>query len=159
MIITPSFSKAYSDFSQLQTPFNDPKLSLRFEQREDMISCLNLLRFNCPECDLQLNGWADLKRHTKSIHIKALCDLCCLHKKVFSHEHLLYTSQELNSHMTKDHAPCAFCGIHFYDSDLLYAHCRDRHEECFICMRNGIRHQYHLNYDKLVRLPSCLGLC
>lgn len=118
-----------------------------------MEDTLALLRFNCPisTCDSILSSWADLKRHTKSDHQLSLCDFCCSNKKIFTHEHETYTTEGLNGHMNAVHPYCGFCRIHFYDSDLLYAHCRDRHEECFICSRQGIRHQYHLNYDRLVR--------
>lgn len=58
---------------------------------------------------------------------------------------------ELDLHLEKQHSMCGFCKRWFYDSDGLYKHCREHHEECFICVRQGIRHQYHLNYDRLVR--------
>jgi hypothetical protein len=38
----------------------------------------------------------------------------------------------------------------------LYKHCREMHEECFVCVRLGVRHQYHLNYDRLVSDLSSL---
>ena len=123
-----------------------------------MDDSLALLRFNCPSaaCDSILLGWGDLKRHTKGEHKSGLCDLCTQHKKIFSHEHTLYLPLELSAHMPTEHAQCGFCRTWFYDSDLLYAHCRSNHEECFVCVKQGIKHQYHLNYNKLVR-PSSLA--
>lgn len=121
-----------------------------------MDDSLALLRFNCPSpsCDSILLGWGDLKRHSKAEHKHSLCELCTQHKKIFSHEHTLYSSLELSAHMPTEHAQCGFCRTWFYDSDLLYAHCRSSHEVCFICVKQGIKHQYHLNYNKLVRLVS-----
>ncbi|CEQ40879.1 SPOSA6832_02548, partial [Sporobolomyces salmonicolor] len=113
----------------------------------------------CPQI---LAGWSDLKRHVRAAHHCTLCDLCCSNKKIFAHEHELFAlpstapgrgprkESELDVHLEKQHAMCGFCKRWFYDSDGLYKHCREQHEECFICVRQGIRHQYHLNYDRLV---------
>ncbi|GAA6063910.1 hypothetical protein JCM10212_003016 [Sporobolomyces blumeae] len=120
----------------------------------------------CPQI---LSGWSDLKRHVRAAHHTTLCDLCCSNKKIFAHEHDLFAlphsapsnrgggggggggrrESELDQHLEKQHAMCGFCKRWFYDSDGLYKHCRDAHEECFVCVRMGIRHQYHLNYDRL----------
>ncbi|GAA5912473.1 E3 ubiquitin-protein ligase HEL2 [Sporobolomyces salmoneus] len=118
----------------------------------------------CPQI---LTGWSDLKRHVRSSHHSTLCDLCCSNKKIFAHEHELFLipatsipgrngnnnkggrESELDVHLEKQHAMCGFCKRWFYDSDQLYKHCREMHEECFVCMRLGVRHQYHLNYDRL----------
>lgn len=117
-----------------------------------MDESLSLLRFNCPQatCNIISLGWSDLKRHAHSEHSSSLCDLCCSFKKIFSHEHTLFTGRDLVRHKIDEHMMCDFCNIGFYDADALYAHCRDRHEECFVCVKNGIRHQYHRNYDRLV---------
>lgn len=125
-----------------------------------MDDSIALLRFNCPEatCDDVRQSWPDLKRHVRTEHGTQICDLCSYHKKIFSHEHQLYNGKDLQKHTLEDHTQCDFCRKSFYDSDLLYAHCRDAHEECFICMRQGIRHQYHLNYNQLVSLwITCLS--
>ncbi|GAA5886958.1 hypothetical protein JCM6882_009398 [Rhodosporidiobolus microsporus] len=118
-------------------------------------------------CPLILSGWTDLKRHVRAAHNTTLCDLCCSNKKIFAHEHELFSlahnnnshhhgggrgrrsESALDQHLEKQHAMCGFCKRWFYDSDGLYKHCREQHEECFICVRQGIRHQYHLNYDRL----------
>ncbi len=136
------------------------QLGLAFETKEQMSAAVNLLLFNCPiespPCGQTLQGWADLKRHVRTDHGRELCDLCISNKKIFADEHIAYAPSDLAKHIDKDHAPCGFCrhlprkaGI-FYDNDILYKHCRDEHEECFICVRQGVRHQYHLNYDRLV---------
>lgn len=125
-----------------------------------------LLRYNCPDddCDVACLGWPDLHRHVRSVHHKKICDLCSRHKKVFTHEHELFTDQELQRHMRKGddnpgavdqtgfkgHPLCSFCGMRFYGDDELYVHCRDKHERCFICDRlRGGQPQYYLNYEAL----------
>jgi hypothetical protein len=129
-------------------------------------------------CQHILAGWSDLKRHVRSSHHCTLCDLCCSNKKIFTHEHELFAMSnpnanggggghhqqqgrrkgtELDHHLEKEHSMCGFCKRWFYDSDGLYKHCREQHEECFICTKQGIRHQYHLNYDRLVRFFLFLG--
>jgi E3 ubiquitin-protein ligase ZNF598 len=123
------------------------------------------LRYNCPDgdCDVACLGWPDLHKHVRTVHHKKICDLCSRHKKVFTHEHELFTDAELGRHMKKGddnpgaidqtgfkgHPLCSFCSQRFYGEDELYVHCRDAHERCFICDRRGGQPQYYLNYDSL----------
>lgn len=92
-----------------------------------------------------------------------ISDLCIDHKKVFPFEHTLYTSEQLIQHYKEGdkkfikndesgfsgHPECQFCKKYFFGSDELYVHCRDNHEQCFLCVRNGVRHQYYVNYASL----------
>lgn len=85
-------------------------------------------------------------------------DLCIRHKKVFSHEHILYPPGTLPLHLPSMHGRpskvamkeipeggvhplCEFCKECFFSDDELYSHMRERHEDCFVCKRNGIVHQ------------------
>ncbi|KAI8854538.1 hypothetical protein BC829DRAFT_194629 [Chytridium lagenaria] len=120
-----------------------------------------LLRFNCPDasCDVACpEGWPELRRHVQATHGKYLCDLCTRHQRLFTHEHALYTATELDRHFKvgdetdksfKGHPSCGFCKTHFYGDDELYEHCRKEHEQCFLCTRAGVRHQYYVNYNAL----------
>lgn len=92
-------------------------------------------------------------------------DLCTRNKKVFTHEHELFTNQELRRHERhgddvpgaidqsgfKGHPECGFCRQRFYGDDELYAHCRDRHERCHICDRQSSnrQQQYYIDYNAL----------
>jgi hypothetical protein len=94
-----------------------------------------------------------------------MCDLCTRNKKVFTHEHELFTFGELRKHEMfgddnpgaidqsgfKGHPECGFCRRRFYGDDELYTHCREEHEKCHICDRrnNGRNPQYYLNYQML----------
>ena len=94
-----------------------------------------------------------------------MCDLCTRNKKVFTHEHELFTKEELRRHEDKGddkpgaadqsgfrgHPKCGFCRQHFYGDDELYTHCREKHERCHICDRRnqGRSPQYYLNYNAL----------
>jgi E3 ubiquitin-protein ligase ZNF598 len=125
-----------------------------------------LLRYNCPDetCDFAGLGWPDLHRHVKSVHHKRMCDLCTRNKKVFTHEHELFSDKELEKHMRhgddrpgaldqtgfRGHPICGFCNERFYDDDKLYEHCRNKHERCFICDRRDSRQpHYYRNYNSL----------
>jgi hypothetical protein len=72
----------------------------------------------------------------------------------------LYDAKDLKSHIKsgsvddasfKGHPDCVFCATHFYSYDELYSHCREAHEQCFLCQRAHIRNQYFANYDTLVQ--------
>jgi hypothetical protein len=94
-----------------------------------------------------------------------MCDLCTRHKKVFTHEHELFTKKDLQKHEKfgddnpgavdqtgfKGHPECTFCRQRFYGDDELFVHCRDRHEKCHICERRDgrSRPQYYLDYENL----------
>ena len=94
-----------------------------------------------------------------------MCDLCTRNKKVFTHEHDLFTVQELRKHERigdddpgaidqsgfRGHPECGFCRTRFYGDDELYSHCRDKHERCHVCDRRlqGREHQYYVDYGAL----------
>ena len=139
---------------------------MKYEKQEIHDDTVLLLRYNCPDvsCDIACWGWPDLHRHVKSVHHKVMCDLCTRNKKVFTHEHELFTIQELRKHEKfgddnpgavdqsgfKGHPECGFCRQRFYGDDELYAHCRDKHERCHICdRRNQRKQQYYVDYNAL----------
>ncbi len=160
MIFSSSQEKPFHQY-QLQALKRDKKLSIYFEKIEIYNQTLDLLLFNCPSsgCNVVCNGgWQELKNHVKKAHSSVLCDVCVSFKKVFVHESTLYTQDSLKVHYKsgdntdssfKGHPECGFCSIKFYDSDALYEHCREKHEKCFLCDRQGIRDQYFHNYMSL----------
>lgn len=170
VIFTVSPDTEFSAYKPDDIPYKDAKLSIYFETQEMMEETLILLKYNCPDpsCDYIGNGWADLKLHTRAVHSRLICDLCIKHKKVFSHEHALYPTNVLPVHLPSMHHRhikqippekveggvhpiCEFCRECFFGVDEHYSHMRERHEECFICKRNGVQFQYFQNYDSLER--------
>ncbi|KAH9066386.1 hypothetical protein EDB87DRAFT_1733220 [Lactarius vividus] len=168
VIFTISSDAPFTSYAPDAIPFQDVKLAISFETQEIMEESLLLLRFNCPDssCDYIATGWNDLKLHARGNHTKFMCDLCIRHKKVFPHEHALYTSPQLSTHLPsmqrrqqkgvpKDqveggvHPLCEFCRECLFSDDELYTHMRHTHEECFICKRNEIRDKYFQNYEAL----------
>lgn len=60
------------------------------------------------------------------------------------------SSEDHESTGFSGHPMCEFCRITFYGNDELFTHCRDRHEQCHICVRNGTgRYQYYVDYPHL----------
>ncbi|KAG5642923.1 hypothetical protein DXG03_001874 [Asterophora parasitica] len=169
VIFTVSPDALFASYAPESISFKDTKLSIFFETQEMMEETLILLRFNCPDSDCAYigNGWGDLKLHVRATHGKLMCDLCIRSKKVFAHEHALYPPNILSAHLPsmhhrphgkpvpKDqieggvHPLCEFCRECFFGDDELYAHMREKHEECFICKRNEVRDQYFQNYESL----------
>lgn len=165
VLCTTDSETGFQDFPPDAFPCSDAKLGISFQSTDMMEDTLTLLRFNCPrlECDYLGTGWVDLKKHVRTEHDKHFCDLCTRYKKIFAHEHSLYSQYSLQRHIKEGdaaedheatgfsgHPQCEFCKSTFYDNDQLFEHCRDRHEQCFICIRNGTgRYQYYVDYPHL----------
>lgn len=166
VLFTDESTKRYGDYSDADVTSTDDNIGIRYTNEDIVGDTVLLLRYNCPDdsCDFAGLGWPDLHRHVRSIHHKKMCDLCTRTKKVFTHEHELFTDKELETHMRhgddrpgavdqtgfKGHPLCGFCGSRFYDDDKLFAHCRDKHERCFICDRQNPRQpHYYRDYSAL----------
>ncbi|EXJ96469.1 hypothetical protein A1O1_01595 [Capronia coronata CBS 617.96] len=167
VIFTDSADKRFEEFKDSDFVKIDENLGIKYEKDVIFEDTILLLRYNCPDkdCDVACRGWPDLHRHVKTKHGKMMCDLCTRNKKVFTHEHELFTPGELRKHEKygddmpgaatqsgfKGHPECGFCKQRFYGDDELYTHCREKHERCHICdRRNGGRNpQYYLNYQEL----------
>lgn len=160
-------SKRFEEFKDSEIVAEVPSLGVRYDDQTIYEDTTVLLRYNCPDadCDRACMGWSDLQRHTRAEHNRVMCDLCIRHKKVFSHEHTLFTPQELRKHERtgddqpgsenqsgfRGHPECGFCNQRFYSADELYEHCRKSHERCFICDRRnpGANQQYYIDYNAL----------
>lgn len=168
VIFTDDATKRFEDYSAGAPDITttDENIGIRYSKEDIVGDTVLLLRYNCPddECDFAGLGWPDLHRHVRSVHHKKMCDLCTRNKKVFTHEHELFTDKQLESHMRhgddrpgaidqtgfKGHPLCAFCGQRFYDGDKLYEHCRNKHERCFLCDREDPRQpHYYVDYNAL----------
>ncbi|KAI9664992.1 MAG: hypothetical protein M1821_006440 [Bathelium mastoideum] len=167
VIFTDNATKRYEDFNDEDFARVDDNLGIRYEKQDIFEDTVLLLRYNCPtpSCDVACLGWPDLHRHVKGVHGKMMCDLCTRNKKVFTHEHELFTASELRRHEKfgddspgsvdqsgfKGHPECGFCRMRFYGDDELYAHCREKHERCHICDRQGgnLQQQYYRDYNAL----------
>lgn len=167
MIFTDDVAKRYEDFAETDFVRSDESLGIKYEKDVILEDTILLLRYNCPDrdCDVACLGWPHLHRHVKQTHRKLMCDLCTRNKKVFTHEHELFTFNELRKHEKygddhpgaidqsgfRGHPECGFCRQRFYGDDELYQHCREKHERCHICDRRnpGSQVQYYLNYQML----------
>ncbi|KAF2710549.1 hypothetical protein K504DRAFT_466953 [Pleomassaria siparia CBS 279.74] len=167
VVFTDDATKPFEDFTPADYHKSDDNLGIHFENLDIFEDTLLLLRYNCPdgECDVACLGWPDLHRHVRTAHGKMMCDLCTRNKKVFTHEHELFTGPELKKHQKfgdddpgavdqsgfTGHPECGFCRQRFYGDDELYVHCREKHERCHICDRNnqGKKQQYYVDYNSL----------
>ncbi|KAF8534030.1 hypothetical protein BDD12DRAFT_448342 [Trichophaea hybrida] len=167
VIFTQDAEKRFEEFKDSEIIARNDALGIKYDDQAICDDATLLLRYNCPEetCDRACLSWPDLHRHVKQEHSRVMCDLCTRHKKVFTHEHELFTAAELRRHERhgddvpgsenqsgfKGHPDCGFCNRRFYSVDELFEHCRDKHERCHICDRrsSGNSPQYYVNYDAL----------
>lgn len=167
VIFTDDGEKRYEDYNMDTMARRDDNLGIAFEKDTIWEDTIVLLRYNCPDpsCDVACLGWPDLHRHVKHVHHKVMCDLCTRNKKVFTHEHELFTPQDLRRHERhgddnpgavdqsgfKGHPECGFCRQRFYGDDELFTHCRDKHERCHLCDRRtgGNNPRYFVDYNSL----------
>lgn len=166
VIFTDDPVKRFDEYGPADISSADENIGIRYANEDIVGDTVLLLRYNCPDlsCDVAALGWPDLHRHVRTTHQKKMCDLCTRNKKVFTHEHELFTDKELHKHMAhgddnpgdvaqtgfRGHPLCGFCGERFYDDDKLYDHCRHKHERCFLCDRRDSRSpHYYQNYAAL----------
>ncbi|KAJ2518493.1 hypothetical protein H4217_003300 [Coemansia sp. RSA 1939] len=160
VIHTSNSGTTFDELSKRPLPYTDKNLNIKFDSKEAYNVAMHTLQFNCPirKCNyVDSEGWKGLKSHVRGEHAKSFCDLCLKNKKSFAEEHKLFTKAQLRVHYSRGdsvgftgHPQCEFCDTSFYDNDQLFDHCRKRHEQCFICVRNGAGRQvYYPNYDAL----------
>ncbi|KAL1889632.1 hypothetical protein Sste5346_008750 [Sporothrix stenoceras] len=166
VIFTDDPARRFEDYTDADISSTDDNIGIKYTNEDIVGDTVLLLRYNCPDeiCDYAGFGWPDLHRHVRSTHHKKMCDLCTRNKKVFTHEHELFSEKAHEKHMRhgddkpgavdqtgfRGHPLCGFCGERFYDDDKLYEHCRNKHERCFICDRRDSRQpHYYRNYNEL----------
>ncbi|KAG6037109.1 hypothetical protein E4U41_005320, partial [Claviceps citrina] len=166
VIFTDTAEKRFDEYSDQDITTTDSNIGIKYTNEDIVGDTVLLLRYNCPDpaCDFAGLGWPDLHRHVKASHHKRMCDLCTRNKKVFTHEHVLFSDRDLDRHMRrgddrpgaadqtgfKGHPLCRFCGERFHDDDRLYEHCRMKHERCFLCDRRDARQpHYYRDYAAL----------
>ncbi|TAQ91303.1 hypothetical protein B7494_g272 [Chlorociboria aeruginascens] len=165
VVFTDNPNKRFEDFTETDFVKTDKEIGIQFDQLDIWEDVQLLLRWNCPDasCDVACLGLRDLHHHVWAVHRRKMCHLCTESKKVFSHEHELFTERELQQHKKKGddnpgaidqsgfkgHPLCDFCNQRFYGDDELFIHCRGRHESCFICDRQTGRPNYYVDVGAL----------
>ncbi|KAK5713676.1 hypothetical protein LTR15_011376 [Elasticomyces elasticus] len=145
VVFTDEAEKKYESYGWEHFFRSDPGLGINYEKEEIFLDTVLLLRYNCPDesCDVACMGWPDLHRHVRTVHHRVMCDLCTRNKRVFTHEHELFTQQDLRQH-EKDgdgsdfhgHPECGLCMMRFFGVDELEAHVLKKHEQCMVCEGN-----------------------
>ncbi|KAJ2553688.1 hypothetical protein EV175_002848, partial [Coemansia sp. RSA 1933] len=171
VIHTSSSDKTFATLLERPLPYTDTNLNIKFDSKEAYDTAMHTLQFNCPDSKcghVDSDGLKGLKNHVRNEHSKTFCDLCLKNKKSFAEEHKLFTKAQLRTHYSRGdavgftgHPQCEFCNASFYDNDQLFDHCRKKHEQCFICVRNETDRQvYYANYDTLeVHFSTAHFLC
>eukprot|EP01125_Pyxidicula_operculata_P001310 TRINITY_DN11205_c0_g1_i1.p1 TRINITY_DN11205_c0_g1~~TRINITY_DN11205_c0_g1_i1.p1 ORF type:complete len:659 (-),score=173.58 TRINITY_DN11205_c0_g1_i1:62-2038(-) len=112
----------------------------------------------CPKCTAEpFKTSKELVNHIERTHKLSFCDLCFKFRRVFLHQQVLYTKEELQKHLNggdpdlriKPHPLCKFCHQKYFSDEELFKHLTEKHETCFICDMDGVRFQYFRDYSHL----------
>jgi len=129
-------------------------------EEKDRIEALRGFRCNkkgCMKLDEDFGSYEKLGEHMLKAHGERLCQQCCESRGVFPMEQARYTKREYNLHVEKGeqgtafrgHPQCRFCKTRFYNNDALYQHLKEKHENCFVCHRQGKQFEYYRDYKSL----------
>ncbi|POV95500.1 hypothetical protein PSHT_15633 [Puccinia striiformis] len=176
VIFTSNPDSNFSSFDLSNMKFKDEHLSIYCESFEQLDELLGYLKFNCPHPDctnvlttgMISNTIHELFHHESLRHEHTLftareSQFNMNQGSVGTGKGIRRSRLVINDTTTTDslqeededdgfkgHPRCGFCSVYYYDDDQLYQHCRDKHEQCFICVRNGVgRWQYYLDYKHL----------
>ncbi|PVU93574.1 hypothetical protein BB561_003179 [Smittium simulii] len=160
LIYTDTNTKQYTQLQIKSDEYYDSNLNFVCQSKPIYEYAIYILSYNCPykNCGyVDDQGWAGLKHHVQITHNMEFCEICISHKKVFPHEHSVFLQSALKKHYKRGngrdfrgHPECGFCHISFYDNDMLFDHCRKKHEQCFICQQLHINKDvYYKNYSTL----------
>ncbi|KAK5677660.1 hypothetical protein LTS10_009543 [Elasticomyces elasticus] len=145
VVFTDDAEKKFDEYSWSDYFRSDPTLGIHYTNEEIFIDSVMLLRYNCPDesCDFACMGWPDLHKHVRTAHFKVMCDICTRNNKVFTHEHELFTEQDVREHVKygdgpefRGHPQCGLCKTRFFGADELKAHIVKKHEQCMLCEEN-----------------------
>ncbi|EOA26652.1 hypothetical protein CARUB_v10022713mg [Capsella rubella] len=119
-----------------------------------------------PNNRVRFKSVEQLKDHLNHQHKLHMCSLCLVGRKVFICEQKLFTTAQLNQHISSGdsevdgsenerggftgHPMCEFCKRPFYGDNELYTHMSREHYTCHICQRlKPGQYEYYGNYDDL----------
>jgi hypothetical protein len=107
------------------------------------------------------NPTRGLVDHLRTVHRKALCQLCVDHQRDFVSRLSRFSPSGLKKHLAKGDGPmsgfeghpaCEFCrGRRFYDITELHQHLNKDHYKCHVCEKQGLHNQFFSTYQSLER--------
>ena len=157
---TADAATPFAELSRKHWPMYHPlQILCETDHLRDIVR--SLLQFRCIVCNHTSQDQAAALRHLRDVHpTLQFCTVCFAHRKVFFHEHKLYTRADLARHVREGdrddrafhgHSECRFCRRMYYSADELYTHLERDHFNCFLCRHAGIFDVYYATYDTLVR--------
>ena len=160
VLFTPDQTTPYDALMKKHWPVYAP-LHVHCESEHLVQEVRQLLRCRCTVCGHVDNEQSTAMRHLRDQHpTLRTCHVCLNYRKVFFHEHKLYTVSALSRHMRegdkddaafRGHPECQFCRRHYYSGDELYNHLELDHYHCFLCRHKGKFNAYYKDYDDVVR--------
>lgn len=152
-------SSQRGEFEALYNPSMklDPRFGLFIAEDSALNAALRIVALRCShkDCRKEFSHRHELLDHVKMDHKLNVCEICLDGRHQFASEYQLFTKEQLSKHKKtgdktfKGHPRCEFCCILFFSGDELFEHCRDKHEVCFICERQGRTDQYYRHYAHL----------
>ncbi|KAF7683088.1 E3 ubiquitin-protein ligase hel2 [Astathelohania contejeani] len=132
-------------------------IQIQYTSTEVQKQIEELLDWKCKLCMHKFHNKQMLSQHYRTSHSKLMCPECTEHGRHFSKEIAVYTPSSLRQHRRGEldepgfpgHIFCIFCNEYFYDTELATKHCKQMHELCVHCDRQGRRCRYLRNYTEL----------
>eukprot|EP00927_Polykrikos_kofoidii_P082863 TRINITY_DN8354_c0_g1_i1.p1 TRINITY_DN8354_c0_g1~~TRINITY_DN8354_c0_g1_i1.p1 ORF type:complete len:747 (+),score=155.76 TRINITY_DN8354_c0_g1_i1:121-2361(+) len=155
--------------SQHQEELRDSRLGMVFGDVDIRNEIQRLLDYRCwfPHCVQEGTCFATLaglSSHLRQEHRRQFCETCLRGRKVFLHEQLLYSVDDMERHRLEGdgaqtigrdippipaHAHCGFCKRYLYCQEDLVDHMHRHHQLCVICERKGRHGEFYRDYGSL----------
>jgi E3 ubiquitin-protein ligase ZNF598 len=163
VVYTADASLPYAELARRALPLYEP-LQILCESAAVRDTVRSLLQYRCTLCDRVDSERGAALRHLRDAHPSlVLCPVCIEHRRVFFHEHKLYTRAALARHLRDGdaddsafhgHPECQFCRKWYYTGDDLYRHLELDHFFCALCRAAGVFDVYYANYGSLVSVSA-----
>ena len=124
--------------------------------------CKNLFITQCPlkNCVASFKDKKKYMEHLSKTHDHHLCNICMENRIILLRDQQIYNKAELHNHLNLGdfddngslialHPLCVFCGIRFFNDEMLKRHMKIEHMQCHLCKEKDREFVFYENYPVL----------